>query len=286
MAPAPVADGAPARGAMVPVPYRMVDKRQETHDSWTLTLEPTGEPLARFAPGQFSMLYAFGIGEAPISISGDLSDGGGPLVHTIRAVGAVTEALCALEPTQYVGARGPFGGSWPIEAAEGRDIVLVAGGIGLAPLRPLIYHVLRHRDRYGRLVVAYGGRSAAELLYLDELEHWRGRFDVDLDVSVDSGDGGWRGRVGVVTTLVPRADFDPANTTAFVCGPEVMMRFAIAALGAAGLPAESIQVSMERSMRCAVGHCGHCQLRERFMCKDGPVFRSDLIEPLMRVREL
>ncbi len=164
--------------------------------------------------------------------------------------------------------------------------MLVAGGIGLAPLRPVIYHVLANRERYGRLVVAYGGRSQAELLYLDELERWRGRFDVDLDVAVDTGAGGWRGRVGVVTTLIPRAEFDAANATAFVCGPEVMMRFTIDALHDAGVAPESIQVSMERSMRCAVGHCGHCQLRERFICQDGPVFRSDLIEPLMRVREL
>jgi NAD(P)H-flavin reductase len=270
---------------MTPVSHRVADTRQETHDTWTLTLEPSADSLPAFAPGQFSMLYAFGVGEVPISISGDLA-AAGPLVHTIRAVGSVTESLCSLEPGAWVGARGPFGNSWPIEEAEGRDIVVVAGGIGLAPLRPVIYHVLANRERYGRLIVAYGGRSSAELLYLDELEHWRGRFDVDLDVAVDSADGGWRGRVGVVTTLIPRAEFDPLNATAFVCGPEVMMRFAVGALMDAGMPVESIQLSMERSMKCAVGHCGHCQLREFFICKDGPVFRSDVIEPLMRVREL
>ncbi len=271
---------------MVPAAYRLADKRRETHDTWSVTLEPAADPLAPFAPGQFAMLYAFGVGEAPISVSGDLSGAGPPLVHTIRAVGSVTEAICGLRVGGYVGARGPFGGSWPIAEAEGRDILVVAGGIGLAPLRPVIYHVLSHRERYGRLTVAYGGRSSAELLYLDELEHWRGRFDVDLDVAVDSGDWGWRGRVGVVTTLIPRTEFDPANATAFVCGPEVMMRFTVAALRDAGLPADSIQLSMERSMKCAVGHCGHCQLREHFICKDGPVYRADLIEPLMRVREL
>jgi NAD(P)H-flavin reductase len=270
---------------MTPVAYRVADRRQETHDTWTLTLEPRSDSLPAFAPGQFSMLYAFGVGEVPISISGDLGSPG-PLVHTIRAVGSVTESLCSLEPGAWVGARGPFGNSWPIEEAEGRDIVVVAGGIGLAPLRPVIYHVLSNRDRYGRLIVAYGGRSSGELLYLDELEHWRGRFDVDLDVAVDSAEGGWRGRVGVVTTLIPRAEFDPLNATAFVCGPEVMMRFTVGALMDAGMPVESIQLSMERSMKCAVGHCGHCQLREFFICKDGPVFRSDVIEPLMRMREL
>jgi NAD(P)H-flavin reductase len=284
MAPLPAAEPATA-DVLRPTPYRMAGKRQETHDTWTLTFEAADEGLPAFSPGQFAMLYAFGVGEAPISISGDLG-GGGPLVHTVRAVGAVTETLCGLQPGEYVGVRGPFGSHWPITEAEGRDIVVVAGGIGLAPLRPVIYHVLAHRDRYGSLIVAYGGRSAGELLYVDELEHWRGRFDVALDVTVDSGDGGWRGRVGVVTTLIPRAQFDPANATAFVCGPEVMMRFTYGALRDAGLPAESIQMSMERSMRCAIGHCGHCQLRELFICKDGPVFRGDRIEPLMRVREL
>jgi NAD(P)H-flavin reductase len=231
------------------------------------------------------MLYSFGTGEVPISISADLT-APGPLVHTIRSMGSVTASLNSLEDGAYVGVRGPFGTSWPIEAAEGRDIVVMAGGIGLAPLRPVIYHVLANRERYGRLCVLYGGRSPSELLYIDELEQWRGRFDVDLDVAVDSAGPDWRGRVGVVTTLVSRADFDRDNATAFLCGPEVMMRFGAIALQGAGLPASSIQVSMERSMKCAVGHCGHCQLRELFICKDGPVFRLDVIEPLMSVRAL
>jgi NAD(P)H-flavin reductase len=270
---------------MLPVPHRVAGKRRETHDTWTLELEPAGAGLDPFAPGQFGMLYAFGAGEVPISISADLTRPG-PLVHTIRAVGAVTQVLCALEAGAYVGVRGPFGSAWPIAEAEARDIVVVAGGIGLAPLRPVIYHVLAHRERYGRLCVAYGGRSPAELLYRDELERWRGRLDADLDVAVDTAGPDWRGPVGVVTTLIPRADFDPANATAFVCGPEVMMRFAADALRAAGLPDTSIQVSLERSMKCAVGHCGHCQLRELFICKDGPVFGHDRVEPLLRTRAL
>jgi NAD(P)H-flavin reductase len=270
---------------MVPVPYRVAGKRQETHDTWTLTLAPEGEALDAFSPGQFAMLYSFGAGEVPISISADLTSPG-PLVHTLRGVGAVTDALCALREGAYVGVRGPFGSSWPIGDSEGDDIVIMAGGIGLAPLRPAIYHVLSHRARYGRLIVMYGGRSPADLLYVDELADWGGHFDIDLDVTVDTAADGWRGRVGVVTTLVPRAEFDPARTTALICGPEVMMRFGVAALRAAGLPNESIHVSLERSMKCAVGHCGHCQLRELFICKDGPVFRHDVVEPLMRVRGL
>ena len=284
--PAEARTDAGASPAGVPSPFRLVGKRRETHDTWTLTLEPAGEPLPRFSPGQFAMLYAFGVGDAPISVSGDLDRESDALVHTVRAVGAVTEALCRLEPGGYVGARGPFGNSWPIGDARGRDVLIVAGGIGLAPLRPVVHALLAERERYGRVIAAFGGRSAGELLYVEELEHWRGRFDVDLGVTVDSAAGGWRGRVGVVTELIPRAEFDPANAVAFVCGPEVMMRFSVAALRDRGVPADAIHVSMERSMKCAVGHCGHCQLREYFICRDGPVFRSDLIGPLMRVREL
>lgn len=280
----PAAEAAGA-GVMMPVPYRVAGKRQETLDTWTLTLEPEGEALEPFSPGQFAMLYSFGAGEVPISISADLTSPG-PLVHTLRGVGAVTNALCALEQGAYVGVRGPFGSAWPIAEAAGDDIVIMAGGIGLAPLRPAIYHVLAHRARYGRLVVMYGGRSPADLLYVDELAGWGGRFDIDLDVTVDTAGSDWRGRVGVVTTLVPRAEFDPCKATALICGPEVMMRFAVTALREAGLPGESIHVSLERSMKCAVGHCGHCQLRELFVCKDGPVFRHDVVEPLMSVRAL
>lgn len=285
MAPLPAAEPIDGIGVMVPTWYCVRERRQETHDTWTLSLDAEAQGIGEFAPGQFSMLYPFGVGEAPISVSGDLTRPG-PLVHTVRAVGAVTRAICALEPGGLLGVRGPFGTSWPIEQARGRDIVVVAGGIGLAPLRPVIYHVLANRERYGRLVVAYGGRSPAELLYTDELLRWRGRFDVELDVTVDAAGAGWRGRVGVVPTLLPRAQLDATRTTAFVCGPEVMLRFTAAALRDAGLPDESIHVSLERSMKCAVGHCGHCQLREFFVCKDGPVFSYDRVRALIRAGSL
>jgi NAD(P)H-flavin reductase len=267
------------RGAMVPTPLRVARRRQETHDTWTLELEPANG-AAPFAPGQFGMLYAFGKGEVPISISAL------PLVHTIRAVGAATSALCALEPGEVVGARGPFGTAWPLSEATGRDVVIVAGGIGLAPLRPIVHHLLEHRERHGNVVVLYGGRAPAELLYTDEVASWRARFDVEVGVTVDRGDEDWRGRVGVVTTLIPRAGFDPENAVAMVCGPEVMMRFVVAALRERGMAAERIWVSLERSMKCAIGLCGHCQLGPAFMCKDGPVFRWDAVEPLLKVREL
>jgi NAD(P)H-flavin reductase len=280
MASSPVAEPARAAGAMVPASYRVARRRQETHDSWTLELEPMGTELAPLAPGQFAMLYAFGKGEVPISVSRL------PQIHTIRAVGSVSAALCGLRRGDVVGVRGPFGTAWPVEAAEGADVVVLAGGIGLAPLRPAIDHVLEHRERYGEVVVLYGGRSPEELLYTAELERWRGRFDVQVQVAVDQAAAGWHGRVGVVTTLVPRADFDPDHTVAMLCGPEVMMRFGAAALQERGVRAEAIHVSLERSMKCAIRLCGHCQLGPEFICHDGPVFTWDRVEPLLRVREL
>ena len=273
----------PARetGPMVPVPYRVARRHRETHDSWTLELEPAGDArVDAFAPGQFAMLYAFGAGEVPISVSAL------PLIHTVRDVGMTSAALTAARRGDILGVRGPFGTSWPVDAAQGADVVVLAGGIGIAPLRPVVHHLLEHRERYGRIIVLYGGRSPSELLYTTELEHWRGRFDVEVHVAVDQAEAGWRGRVGVVTALVPRADFDPAHTLAMVCGPEVMTRFAVAALRDREVSADAIYVSLERSMKCAIGLCGHCQMGSAFLCKDGPVFRWDAVEPLLRVREL
>ena len=267
-----------------PAPFRVTGKRQETHDTWTLDLEPVGaDPVARFEPGQFAMLYAFGAGEVPISLS---AHGPSGLVHTIRAVGAVTERLCAVSEGEVVGVRGPFGTSWPIAEAAGRDVVLLAGGLGLPPLRPVIRELLANRERYGEVNILYGGRSPEELLFVDELESWRARFDVTVEVIVDTAPPGWHGRVGVVTKLIPRAAFDPADTVAMMCGPELMMRFAVTALREGGLRDESIWVSIERSMKCGTGHCGHCQLGPLFVCKDGPVLRHDVAGPLMRVPEL
>jgi NAD(P)H-flavin reductase len=272
---------------MTPIPFRVTGRTRETADTWTLELEPqNGRALPAFEPGQFSMLYAFGTGEVPISVSGDLSDGNGRLVHTIRAVGAVTTALCGCKTGQAVGVRGPFGKPWPVADAEGSDVVVVAGGVGLAPLRSLVYHLLANRERFGRLVLLYGSRSPADLLYAGELESWRGRFDVQVEVTVDSARADWRGRVGVVTKLVPAADFDPLKAVALICGPEVMMRFTASALEERGIARDRIFVSLERNMHCAIGMCGHCQLREYFICKDGPVFALDRVEPLLRVREL
>jgi NAD(P)H-flavin reductase len=271
---------------MVPRTFRVERARRETHDTSTLELTP-GDGRARldYLPGQFNMLYVFGKGEVPISISGDPSSKG-PLVHTVRDVGAVSGALRAMKAGEIVGVRGPYGSHWPVDDARGRDVIFLAGGIGLAPLRPALYHVLARREEYNRVVLLYGARRSEDLLYRKELEKWRGRFDLEVEVTVDAGRGRWRGNVGVVTKLVPHARFDPEDAVAFVCGPEVMMRYGIASLLGQGMVESRIHLTMERNMQCAVGLCGHCQFGPTFVCQDGPVFRVDRVRPLLDVREI
>jgi NAD(P)H-flavin reductase len=271
---------------MLPRPFRVQRLRQETANTFTMELAPAdGSKMFSFGPGQFNMLYAFGVGEVPISISGD-PDGSSPLQHTTRVVGAVTRAMRQLKPGGAIGVRGPFGSSWPVEEAMGHDCVIVTGGIGLAPLRPVLYHLMCHREKYGRIVLLYGARTPGDILYQRELESWRGKFDLDIRVTVDRAERDWRGSVGVVTTLLGRAPFDPANTIAMICGPEVMMRFAARDLEGRGMATEHIFLSMERNMKCAVGFCGHCQYGPRFICKDGPVFRLDHIAAIFGKAEI
>jgi len=274
---------AAARGSMTPLPYRVLERRRENHDNWTLELAPFEDAIEPIGPGQFTMLYAFGVGEVPISTSGDLERNGTTLLHTIRAVGAVTRALCALDAGDIVGVRGPFGNRWPVESARGRDLVVVGGGVGLPPLRPVIYHALAHRSDFDRLVILYGGRTPDDLLFRRELSRWRGRLDTNVEVTVDAARSAWAGNVGVVTKLIPPAPFDPENATAFVVGPELMMRFTARALLERGVAPEQIWISMERTMRCGIGLCGHCQLGPTLICRDGPVYRWDTLAPLLEV---
>jgi NAD(P)H-flavin reductase len=273
-----------SRDPMVPQVARVVGARRELSDVWTLDID-TGEGGFPFSPGQFNMLYAFGVGEAAISISGDPAKPG-KLIHTIRAVGKVSEALVRLKSGDFIGLRGPYGGGWPVETATGSDVVIVAGGLGLAPLRPTIYRLMAERERYGRIVLLCGARSPADILFHKELERWRKRLDVDVEVTVDHATADWHGNVGVVTTLIPRAAFDPKRAIAMVCGPEIMMRFAAIELEKAGLAPESIYLSMERNMKCAIGHCGHCQFSSDFVCKDGPVATYARLGGLLAMREI
>lgn len=276
---------APAPEPLLPTPWRVEQVRRETADTFTLSLAPTVAcaPLS-FAAGQFNMLYVFGIGEVPISISGNPT-APTPLTHTTRSVGTVTRAMAKLKPGDALGVRGPFGTGWPLAEAAGRDVVLVAGGIGLAPLRPALYHLLAHRQNFGQIVVLHGTRTPQDLLFRTEVRRWSQRDDLYVQGTVDRAAGPWRGNVGVVTTLIPQAPFDPSNSVALLCGPEVMMRFTALELQKRGLPSERIFVSLERNMQCAVGYCGHCQYGPEFVCRDGPVFRYDRVKPWLNVRE-
>lgn len=266
---------------MVPTLYRVERVRRDTADTFSIDIVPAdGGTPPPFEAGQFNMLYVFGVGEVPISISCDPANGN-PLVHTTRAVGAVTQAMSKLRAGDLVGVRGPYGTSWPVEAARHKDVVLVTGGIGLAPLRPAMYRILAERDEYGKVVLLYGARTPSDLLYRKQLERWRSQLDLDVYVTVDRATGKWHGNVGVVTKLIPRAPFDPHNTVALVCGPEIMMRYSAAELEKRGVPAKQIFLSMERNMKCAVRLCGHCQFGAKFVCHDGPVFRYDDIRGLM-----
>lgn len=288
--------------ALLPKPYRIERVRRETKDVFRWLLVPESQPALHFRPGQFVMVYAFGVGEVPISVSSDPADPQG-LGLTIRASGSVTGAFAGLGRGTVVGLRGPFGRPWPIEAAEGHDLILVAGGIGLAPLRPVICTVLRNRARFRRVVLLYGARSPRDLIFRSDWRRWE--RSLEALVTVDHvGEGGskapptrargrvrpprtaWRGHVGVVTTLFPLVAWGTHRAVAFVCGPEVMMRHTVRELLARGVAAENIFLSLERNMKCAVGWCGHCQLGPSFICKDGPVFPYPAIAPWLFVPEL
>lgn len=271
---------------MLPQPYIVREVSKETPDTFTLKLAPeTGSNGSIFQPGQFSMLWVFGVGELPVSISGDPGQHK-QLVYTVRSVGQATNSLVTRNLGEGVGVRGPFGTGWPLHAARNRDVIVVAGGIGLAPLRPVIYEVLSHRKDYGRLVILYGARSPRDLLYRKELTAWARHRETQVLVTVDYGGMGWRGHVGVVTTLFRYARLHPSHSMAMVCGPEIMMRFVTRELESHGLSRNDIYLSMERNMKCAVGFCGHCQYGPHFICKDGPVFSYEQLRPLLERYEL
>jgi NAD(P)H-flavin reductase len=269
--------------SLAPARFRVERRRRETADTWTVELAPLDDPIEP-APGQFTMVYSFGSGEVPISVSG-YEPVAGRIIHTVRAVGPVTRSICAMRRGAVLGLRGPFGTTWPLDELAGSDLVIVAGGLGLAPLRSSVEHALAHRADYGRLVVLHGARTPADLLYRRDLSRWRGRFDVAVDVTVDAAGRDWSGAAGVVPDLITGAEFDPEAAAALVCGPEVMMRFAATALLRRGVPARRIFVSLERNMHCGVGQCGHCQLGPFLLCRDGPVLRYDRVAPSLTVRE-
>ena len=270
---------------MHPVPCRVVSVREEISGCYSLVVEPEADVSSAFAPGQFYMLYIFGHGEVPISVSGNSSDIKN-LTFTIMNVGSVTKSLCSVNNGDVIGLRGPFGNPWPLERVKGKDVIVIAGGLGLAPLRPVIYHLITNATDCGEMTLLYGTRSSDTILFEDELVSWNDRDDMRAFVTVDSAGSDWNGHVGVVTELIEQAGLTPENTVAMICGPEIMMRFTAHALLDQGMKSSDIYVSMERNMKCALGHCGRCQYGPHFICKDGPVFSFNQVEHLFKIREV
>jgi len=275
--------------AMTPRAHRVVERIRETDDVTTLLLEPLDGATMRFRCGQFNMLTALGVGEVAISMSGAPSEG--LLRHSIRDVGAVSGALARSREGDLVGVRGPFGTDWGVAAAgaasdDGRDTVVVAGGIGLAPLRGAVEELVRRcRRGGGRVFVLVGAREPSQVVFGDDLESWA-RRGAHVDVTVDRADGAWTGRVGLVTSLLDGAGFDAAKSRALICGPEIMMRFTARALVNLGVEPQEILVSLERNMQCGIGWCGHCQLGPVLLCRDGPVIAyGGLVAELIKQRE-
>ena len=289
-------------GPLVPHVYRVVDRRRETEDVVTLFLEPVEDPGFSFRAGQFNMLTAFGVGEVAISIS-SAPGVQGPIEHTVRDVGAVTHALCRAAVGTAVGVRGPFGTDWGVEELVDEDAVVVAGGIGLAPLRGAVTHLVDNmarpaaarrpgsrthepgRGRGARVVLLVGARSPDQVVFSEDIERWR-EAGAEVETTVDLADRSWAGHVGVVTTLVASQQLDPARTTALICGPEVMMRFTARSLLEKGIDPDRIRVSLERNMQCGTGLCGHCQLGPLLLCRDGPVVTfGGVVSHLLSERE-
>lgn len=275
-----------AADPMTPVPYRVRQRVSENRDSVTLYLEPMHHALRAARPGEFMMMYAFGVGEIAVSVSGISPEPETTVAHTVRAVGAVSSALRDARTGTFIGLRGPFGTGWDYEAAAGRDLVIVAGGVGLAPLRPVLAVVLARRREYGRVTLIAGARTREDFLFGPELRTWAVSGSIDVHLTVDIPMQGWPGEVGFVTEPLRRLRIRPANTTAYLCGPEPMMRASAEVLMQNGLRGSDIRVSLERNMQCGIGWCGHCQLGPLLLCRDGPVVDYDVAEPLLAVREL
>lgn len=287
---------------MLPVPFRVRERRVLAADVVELDLVPAVAAddgvACRFRPGQFTMLYAFGVGEVPISIAGDPARPD-VLRHVVRAVGPVTRALATAAPGTELGVRGPYGRGWPIASARGGDVAIVAGGIGLAPVMPIVHAIVRERARFRRVHVLVGARTPGDLLFGEELDHLAIGADLFVARTVDvAGDphapegsaGGppWTGPVGPVTTLIPgavAAGLDASRTTVFTCGPEIMMRYVARAFTDAGADDARIHLSIERHMKCGIGLCGRCQLGPRFVCRDGPVWPLPEASALLEVAE-
>lgn len=272
--------------AYLPHEAVIVERIQEAADIFTLRLQftdPVQQARYSFTPGQFNMLYLHGVGEVPISIVSD-PDNTNLYDHTIRVVGRVTQSMTALKTGDYLGVRGAFGRGWPMLEAENRDVVLVTGGLGCAPVVSVIHYVLQRRERFGRLIILQGVKHSHDLIWRKQYDAWAQEPATQVLLTADQAGQGWPFSTGLVTSLVQQAEFDPNNAIAMLCGPEGMMRAAAQSLLTRGMDANDLWLSMERNMHCAVGHCGHCQFGASFICKDGPVFPLPAISHLLGVK--
>jgi sulfhydrogenase subunit gamma (sulfur reductase) len=260
-------------------PATILDRRQEAEGIYSFRLrltDPEAQSRFRFTPGQFNMLYLFGVGEVAISLVSD-PDVRDSFAHTVRTAGRVTTSLVHLEPGETFGVRGPFGQGWPMELARGKDLLFVTGGLGCAPVAGAIDYVFRRREDYGAVKILHGVKHPHDLLYRDRFEAWRAHPNTEVYLASDQPAKAWRYHVGVVTDLFEDVRFDPDRTVAMMCGPEIMMRLASRTLIRRGIPSTAVYVSLERHMECGIGLCGHCQLGPFFICKDGPVMRYDRV---------
>jgi NAD(P)H-flavin reductase len=266
-----------------PLEAEIIGKERESRTIVTLTLRLTDADAAsafRFLPGQFNMLYVKGVGEIPISIASD-PDTPEALSHTIRATGRVSTRLTELEPGDRIGLRGPFGRGWPLEQLGGRDLIIVTGGLGCAPVAPVISYITDRRQDFGRLAILHGVKHCSDLIWGECYSEWAAQDDTQVLLSADRCDLSWSGTTGPVTQLFDQLEIPPSEAAAMICGPEPMQHACAEWLLANDMPAGDIWLSLERNMRCAVGLCGHCQFGEHFICRDGPVFRYDVIRPLI-----
>jgi len=280
-------DYALSAGALVPEPAEIVEKRSfgpHIHAYRLRLRDPDARARFDFVPGQFNMVYVPGVGEVAISLSSDPEDE--LLEHTIRIVGRVTGVIARLEVGDVLGLRGPYGNGWPLQEARWKDVLVVTGGLGCAPVTGAIDYLMRRRAGYGRISILHGVKKPADLIYRERFDRWRRHPDTRVLLSADEPDRRWRNRTGVVTELFEEVEIDPGRTIVFLCGPEVMMRYATRILAGRGLPAGRMYLSLERNMKCAVGLCGHCQLGPEFLCKDGPIFSFERAAPVFGVRGL
>jgi len=264
----------------------IVERIDEVAGVFTLRLRFTDAAVRRtygFQPGQFNMVYLYGVGEVAISIVSDPRDER-LFDHTVRVVGRVTRGLAQLQAGDFIGIRGPFGRGWPLREAQGRDVLIVSGGLGCAPTVSVVNYVLNRRERYGRLIIMQGVKHANDLLWRERYSQWAQQPNTEVIIAADVGAALWPWHVGLVTDLFDGIHLNPANTVAMMCGPEGMMRAAVQRLSQSGMDETAIYLSMERNMQCAVGHCGHCQYGGKFVCKDGPVFSYPEIKELLGVK--